>query len=83
MSEPILAELQKIMRVTFGNPLLRIGMDTAAEDVDGWDSLAHARLIVAVEKRFGISFPAERLFELTSVDELVELIAICQGESRR
>lgn len=83
MTGPMLAELQEIMRVTFRNPLLQIGMDTAAEDVDGWDSLAHARLIVAVEKRFGISFPAERLFQLTSVGELVELIAIRQGESPR
>jgi acyl carrier protein len=83
MTEPILAELQGIMRVTFGNPWLPIRMDTVAEDVDGWDSLAHARLIVAVEKHFGISFPAERLFELTSVGELVELIAIRQGESRQ
>jgi acyl carrier protein len=58
-------------------------MDTTAEDVDGWDSLAHARLIVAVEKQFGVSFPAERLFELSSVGELVELIAICRGDARR
>jgi acyl carrier protein len=83
MTEPILAELQEVMRATFGNPLLQIAMDTDAEDVDGWDSLAHARLIVAVEERFGISLPAERLFELTSVGELVELIAIRQGAQRQ
>jgi acyl carrier protein len=49
-------------------------LQTTAEDVDGWDSLAHARLILALEERFGVEFPAARLFDLKNIGELIELI---------
>jgi acyl carrier protein len=83
MTEPILAAVEETMRRIFRDPSLRVGMDTTAEDVDGWDSLAHARLIVALENQFSVSFPARRLFEIGSVGELVELIAACRGDSRQ
>ena len=34
---------------------------TTADDIDGWDSMAHINLIVAIEKRFGVRFTASGL----------------------
>lgn len=75
MKPNILDAIQQTMRTVFGDPALVIDLNTTAEDVDGWDSLAHARLIVALEARFGVEFPAARLFELNSVRELAALAA--------
>lgn len=47
--------------------------ETTAEDVDGWDSLAHARLIMALEDHLNIRFPGEKLFDLDCVGDLVSL----------
>lgn len=46
---------------------------TTAEDVDGWDSLAHARLIMSLEDHLNIRFPGEKLFELDCIGDLVSL----------
>ena len=82
MKESICKVIQETMRSTFADPTITINLDTSAEDVGGWDSLAHARLILALEQRFSVAFPAERLFDLRSVSELVELIEGCQDSSR-
>jgi len=46
---------------------------TTAEDVDGWDSLAHARLIMSLEDKLSIRFPGEKLFDLGCIGDLVSL----------
>ena len=51
-----------------------------AEDVDDWDSLSHIRLIVAVEKEFGISFMASEVSSLENVEQFADLVRIkCAG----
>lgn len=80
MSQSILEGIQETMRQEFNDPAIVINLQTTAEDVDGWDSLAHARLILALEERFGVEFPAARLFDLKNIGELVELI---ESSSRR
>jgi acyl carrier protein len=74
----ILEGIQQTMRAEFRNPSIVIDADTTAEDVDGWDSLAHARLILALEERFGVTFPAARLFDLKNIGELASLIEAAQ-----
>ncbi len=74
MNPDTLQGIQEIMREEFKNPALVVEPATSAEDIDGWDSLAHARLILALEERFKVEFPAARLFDLQNVGELGELI---------
>ena len=47
---------------------------TTAQDIDGWDSLAHIRLIVSIEKAFGLRFAASEIAELENVRAMAELI---------
>lgn len=46
-----------------------------AKDVDGWDSLAHIRIIVAIEAAFGIRFNTAEMAKLPTVGALADLIA--------
>ena len=51
-----------------------IEQNTTAQDVDGWDSLAHIRLVVSIEKALGLRFSAAEISGLVNVGEMAELI---------
>jgi len=42
--------------------------------VPGWDSLGHMRLVLELEKSFGITLPTYSLAELISVPAIVRII---------
>jgi acyl carrier protein len=48
--------MQIIFRQVFGDPDIVLRDEMTGADVDGWDSLAHINLIIAVEKGMGIKF---------------------------
>lgn len=57
-------ELQNVFHDVFGDDQLQISRFTTASDVDGWDSLAHLNLIVAIEKRFKVRFATAEISRL-------------------
>jgi acyl carrier protein len=42
--------------------------------VEGWDSLAHVGLIVAVEKAFAVRFTTKEVQSLRTVGDLIALL---------
>jgi acyl carrier protein len=48
--------LQQVFRQVFDDPEAVLTDGMSAKDVEGWDSLQHINLIIAVEKHFGIRF---------------------------
>jgi acyl carrier protein len=54
---------------------------TTAADVEEWDSLSHIRLMVAIERRFGIAFENAEIAGLKNVGELVALIEAKGGKA--
>jgi acyl carrier protein len=69
-----LAQLQDIFRDVFDNASLEIGRDSSAHNVEGWDSLIHINLVVAVEQAFGIKFMLGELQGLENVGDMADLI---------
>ena len=67
-------QLLPIFRNVFDDDDLVINSSTTAQDVDGWDSLAHIRLIVEIEKSFGLRFSAAEISEVENVGQMTELI---------
>jgi acyl carrier protein len=47
---------------------------TTANEVDGWDSLSHVNLIMAVEGRFKIRFTQKELLTFKNVGDLLRAI---------
>ena len=47
---------------------------TTAEDIEEWDSLSHVRLVVALEREFGIKFTNAESEGLRTVGDLVDMI---------
>jgi acyl carrier protein len=55
-------------------PDLTLTDQTAAADVEGWDSLAHMKLLVAIEGEWGVSFQVSEMGAAESVGDLVDLV---------
>ena len=77
----IINQLTPIFVDVFDDDDLIIDPSTTAGDVDGWDSLAHIRLIVAIEKVFAMRFSASEISNLENVGEMAELIISKQTNS--
>ena len=73
MSE-IIEKLAPIFRSVFDDETLVVESTTKAEDIDEWDSLAHIRLVVSIEKSFGLNFTTEEIAELSDVGDMAQLI---------
>ncbi|WP_150303628.1 acyl carrier protein [Pseudomonas saliphila] len=70
----ILSALHPIFQDVFDDDDIVIDADTTAEDVEGWDSLAHVNLVVAAEQRFGVKFRTAELESMRNVGHFVALI---------
>ena len=70
----IYATLNGIFRVVFDDDTITIAAESTAADVDGWDSLNHVRLVLAVEDGFNVHFSAAEIGKLKNVGQLVDLI---------
>jgi acyl carrier protein len=73
-SSATLQKLSEIMEDTFDVEGIKIDENTTAEDIEEWDSLSHIRLVVAVEREFGIKFKNSELDGLMKVGDFVKLI---------
>lgn len=72
-------QLTTLIRTQFKDDSLTMTPQTTAADVPGWDSLAHIRFILAVEKGFGVKF---RTAEISSFENLGELAALVAQKAR-
>jgi acyl carrier protein len=73
------ARVQAIFRDVFDDPGIVIRPETNSAHIDGWDSLMHINLVVAIEKDFGIRFALGELEDLKNVGEMVALIERKRG----
>ena len=72
----IIKELIPIFQNVFDDDNLIITKLTTAKDINGWDSLAHIRLIVAIEKSFRLRFSVNEISKLENVGDMVDLIML-------
>ena len=70
----ILSEIQSIMRDVLDEDIIVLDETTTAEDVEGWDSLTHIQLIVAIEKHFKIKFTSREILSWKNVGEMMNSI---------
>jgi len=68
------AALNEVFRLVFDDDDIDIAPDMTANDIDGWDSLSHVNLIVAVESRFNIRFSQKELLTFKNVGDLINSI---------
>jgi len=71
----ILERLNGVVSDTLDLDSVSLQPSTTAADVEGWDSLAHIQILVAVERSFGIRLRVGEMASIANVGELVSRIA--------
>ena len=69
-----MAELNELMRDVLDDDNIELTEATTAQDVQGWDSMSHIRLIVSIENRFKIKFTNAEVERLKNVGDLLKAI---------
>ncbi|HET59560.1 MAG TPA: acyl carrier protein [Chloroflexi bacterium] len=60
--------------MVFEDDEIEIDRHTTANDIDGWDSMSHMTLLMAIEEDFEIEFEEWEVIDLSDVGELIDLI---------
>ena len=68
-----IAALTPIFRQVFDDDSIVLTRNTTANDIDGWDSLTHMNLVLALEGMFKIRFALGELPSLKNVGDLADL----------
>lgn len=66
--------LNSIFQEVFDDDTIQIHPRMTANDVEGWDSLSHVNLILAIETRFQIRFSQKELLTFKNVGDLLRSI---------
>ncbi len=71
----ILAKVTEVVKDQLDLDQLELTETTVSSDVEGWDSLAHVRIMIAVEQAFGARFTTHQISSVENVGQLLDLIA--------
>lgn len=72
----VLARLRPLLREALPDgDADAMGLETTADDVVGWDSMAHVGLMAAIEDEFHVQFEPEEITAFANLGELVAMIA--------
>jgi acyl carrier protein len=72
--ETVIEAMNAIFRDILERPTIRLASATTATDVEGWDSLTHIQLVVAIEKHFKVRFKAKEIAGFQNVGEMVDAV---------
>jgi acyl carrier protein len=72
--EEILNEITKVFADTLDEDKVTLTESSTADEVEGWDSLTHVQLVVAVERKFKVRFTAKEIQSWKNVGEMIDSI---------
>ncbi len=79
----LMVRVEQVFRDAFADPRLTLARGMTASDVDGWDSVAHVNLLVALERAFQVRFTTAEMARLSAdgqtVGDLVDLLETKAG----
>ena len=72
--EEIYKNLNEVFSDIFDDDI-KVSDETVSSDIEGWDSLEHINLMMAIEKKFNIKFTMGEINKFKNVGEMVNAIS--------
>jgi acyl carrier protein len=72
--DDVLKQLKEVFVDVLEKEDIELTDNTSANDIEEWDSLAHIRLVVAIENKFNLHFSSREIQSWENVGEMVESI---------
>lgn len=70
----VYAKLAEIFREVFEDEEIVLSPQLTADHTRGWDSIRHVRLMLTVEKGFGVKFANSEMIRMKNVGDLAQLV---------
>jgi len=74
MASSIFERLQAICADLFHVPAQSIVAETSPESIEGWDSVQHLNLVLALEQEFDLQFEPEEIDRMKNVGAIAALL---------
>lgn len=74
----VMTTMQRLFREIFDDDGLVVTPETCCDDIDGWDSVAQVKLMLAVEEAFDFQFDNDDISSIRTVGDFAASV-----ESRR
>ena len=65
---------REILAQALNTTVDKLGPDPRAGVTEGWESLAHLRLVLALEERLGRQLAPDQVFDLVSLTDISDLL---------
>ena len=72
--DEILAKVTEVIQDQLDLDRLVLTPQSQASDVEGWDSLAHVRIMIALEQAFGVRFTTNQITSTENVGQLLDML---------
>jgi acyl carrier protein len=83
MSDDFDSRIRSVLSEVFDLQPDDVGAETSFDTVEGWDSLQHLTLVLALEEEFGIHFDDEETLELISYPLITTIVSERVGTAER
>jgi acyl carrier protein len=72
----LLLSVRQVVATLFNAAIDSVSDESAASNVEGWDSMGQLMLVLELEQQFGLQIPPEESETLTSVAKIVDYLKI-------
>ena len=67
-------KIKNVMKAIFEISVGEIDEESSIDNIDLWDSMGHIKLILSIEKDFGMQFNVDEVVEMTNYKRIREII---------
>ena len=67
-------KIRNVFGAVFQVPPEQVLDSLSPEDVSGWDSLGHVKLVTALQEEFGLEFEVDEVMSMENVGEIKKIL---------
>jgi acyl carrier protein len=74
MNQPDERQIVQVIADVLNLPLAQVTPELSPQDAEGWDSVQHLNLVLAIEQAFGIQLAPEEIEQMQSVGAIFKIV---------